>query len=524
MPVSCFAFRSITPSLLVLSGALAGLAWLNLAEPGLSQDSTFQHLAQAENKAANKVAQAVTEPTGEAEPNEAEAPETATEGDAPSTAPLKLERPDTDPLLPGRINGRDLAAQEQTRLRLGLERLEREANGAYRQGDRPQAYRKFFRILSLSQYLPVEEELSKLARVGRRAWEDSQAEEVQAISASVRALELESGEKTALSRRQALAEAYDSLGAWNAAIAQYEILLAVEQPDGAKGSTGAVSVGSGVGDSSSASSGSLAMSTGQASPLEEITLINRLAQLSLFSLDYPAAALYTEQAIQLAPETEATEVRPGATNVPDLLAIAVPGANLSEPTEAGDPTSELPLPSEIGPAQTSTTLLVQLAYVYEQDRRFAEAAAVQQQILPLYDDPVLVQQQPALQVAIARNQARSGQLVEAIASYQTAYSQSQTLQQFAVSKAALSQLAELYRNQDQLEDALSVYDVLLQVNDLSYDLYGVADTQANRAEILVSQQQLEAARRAYRQALHAAKLLGYREAELQQRLDDLPSS
>jgi len=521
MPVSRFAFRSITPRRLFLTGALAGLAWLNLAEPGLAQDSTFQSLAQAEATAANKAAQAITEPTGEAAPDEAEAPTTAAEN-AQSAASLTLERPDTDPLLPGQTNGRDLAAQEQTRLRLGLERLEREANGAYRQGDRPQAYRKFFRILSLSQYLPVEEELSRLTRVGRRAWEDSQAEEVQAISARVRALELESGEKTTLLRRQALAEAYDSLGAWNAAIAQYEILLAVEQPDGVKGSTGVGAVGSG--DSSSTSSGNLAISPGQVSPLEEITLINRLAQLSLFSLDYPAAALYTEQAIQLASQTEATAARPGATNVPDLLAIAVPGANLSETNEAVDPTLELPLPSEIGPAQTSTTLLVQLAYVYEQDRRFAEAAAVQQQILPLYEGPVLVQQQPALQVAIARNQARSGQLVEAIATYQTAYSQSQTLQQFAVSKVALSQLAELYRNQDQLEDALAVYDVLLQVNDLSYDLYGVADTQANRAEILVSQQQLEAARRAYRQALYAAKLLGYREAEFQQRLNDLPSS
>ncbi len=427
------------------------------------------------------------------------------------SAPLTLERPNADPLLPGKVNGRALTAQEQERLRLGLERLKVEANASYAGGDRPTAYRKFFRILSLSQYLPAPEELGSLTRIGRIAWQDSQAEEAQTIAARVRQLEADAGEKVSPAQRQSLAEAYESLGAWDNAIAHYDPLLALEQPNGEK-------------ETSSGSNPTVAVvpNENQSSLLSETILINRLARLSLFRFDYPAAALYTEQAILLTPEPETASTTTGTAS-PNLSSnLPATDSQNADLQDLKSPLPVLPLPSETAPAQTSTDLLNQLAYVYEQDQRFAEAAAVQQQIFPLYNEPLFVSRQPALQVAIAQNQARSGQLVEAIASYQAAYGQSQALQQFAVSKAALSQLAELYRGQGQPDDALSVYDILLQVHDLSYNLYGIADTQASRAEILLEQQQIDQARQAYRQAIYAARLLGYREAELQQRLEALP--
>lgn len=455
---------------------------------------------------------------------DAENVETEAESQTAKAPALSLERPSEDPLLPKAVDGRALTPQEQQRLRLGLERLQREAEVAALQGDRSGSYRKFFRFLSLSQYLPVEEELVNLALVGRRTWRDNLGKEAQLIAARVKTIETEGGEKLLLSHRRELAEAYDSLGAWEKAITHYEGLLALQQP---KGETTLGDDGLGaetsLGQTSPEPSSELNVGRLSAQPLEQLTLVRRLAQLSLFSFNYPSAAGYTEQALQLVPAVPPEQTRAGSPLGGFANPSSVFDAQLSDSDEpSGDELSQVdPLPSEIGPFPTSSSLLVQLAYVYEQDQRFAEAATTQQQIISLYSEPSLVYRQPALQVAIARNQTRSGQLVEAIASYEAAYRQAQSLQQFAVSDDALSQLAELYRNEGQLDDALAVYDILLQVNDLSFDLYGIADNQASRAEILLAQQQPEQARQAYLQAIYAAKLLGYREAEFQQQLDQL---
>ncbi len=491
-------------------------------------ESEQPEVEAAEAKEAESV-NAETEIEGIEADEEAEATDEEAEGaeveadEAEKTPPLSLERPNEDPLLPGQVDGRALTPQELQRLRVGLKRLRGEAEVAALQGDRSGSYRKFFRFLSLSQYLPEEEELANLALVGRRTWRDNLGKEAQLITARVKTLETEGDEKLLLSHRRELAEAYDSLGAWTQAITHYEGLLAAQQPKGGEKPVLEAEGDGLAGEATSDKPSALNIGPLSAQSLDELTLVRRLAQLSMFSLNYPSAALYTEQALKLVPAVSSGQATGDASreSFADKEGLGGEGASATGLSGADDLPLDDTLPSEIGPTPTASSLLIQLAYVYEQDQRFAEAATTQQQIIPLYGDPSLLYRQPALQVAIARNQTRAGQLVEAIASYQEAYRQAQSLQQFAVSDDALSQLAALYRTEGQLDDALAVYDILLQVNDLSFNLYGIADTQASRAEIFVEQQQMEQASQAYLQAIYAARLLGYREAELQQQLDQL---
>ncbi|NJN32441.1 MAG: hypothetical protein HC824_19960 [Synechococcales cyanobacterium RM1_1_8] len=522
----------------------------------------------------------------------------------PSLPPLSLEKPDRDELLPGEVKGRSLNPTEQQRLRLGLVRLMAAADRDYVQNraenqtedPRDRAFRQYFRILSLSQYLSPEEELIALARVGDRAWRANRSNETQLITARLTQLEQQElspknlkprgpkqrgsaqqgpkqqegdkpGGDAILRKRRLLAEAYERSGAWGKAIAQYETLLILQQPTGEKAASEAVR-GENVDPISGAfeevisgaASGSSLVS-GSALALSEPSLVRRLAQLHLLNLSYPSAATYSEQALVFAlEEADDQETEAGAAPLPSIPPASIlPGQDL--PADLGsalenwelpaspinstqgagsdsDPGSNAgsnagsnpgsgavlgPLPSELPPEMTPRRWMVQLAYIYEQDQRFAEAAAVQQQLLPLYGGPLEVSQQPALRVAIAQNQAQAGQWVEAIASYQAAYGQAQEQQQFGVSHQALAQLAALYLRQGQPLDALVVYNILLQVDELSYNLQGLTDTQASRAEIFQGQQRPELARQAYDQAIHTARLLNYRLAELEQRRAALPA-
>ncbi len=374
-----------------------------------------------------------------------------------------------DPLLPPKTGKGPLAPEGQQRVRLAAAQLDQEAQTAYAQGDRPKAYQLWFRALRLLQYSgDVNEEIVALGRVGEKAWAEGLAPESQAIAQRLLILDAQVNPQT-----KAAAPTTELLE--QTLITQEKLAFAHEQ-------VGAIDPAIARYEYLLARSRELKRDEDQA------RWTGKLAQLNLDRFRYPDAEAYTQD--QLA-----------------VLRRQPPFVQKQPATSAEE-----------------TRLLQQLAYIQEQNRQWEAAIATQQSLLSRYQDPVLeLPKRPALMVAIATNQEKAGQLTAASQTYQDAYKAAQALLQFGVSHEALARLGQLYQRQNQVEDALTVYNVLRRVDELSYDLFGLMTTHEQMANIYESQGNLPQARQALQQALHLARQLNYREAEVAQKLAALPT-
>ncbi|NJR67208.1 MAG: hypothetical protein HC771_00015 [Synechococcales cyanobacterium CRU_2_2] len=381
-------------------------------------------------------------------------------------------------------------------IRVNAARLDQEANAAYQARNIVQAYGVWFRALRLLQYAAEEEEIVALGRIGAKAWGDGLAVESQAIAQRLLVLDQAIAPQTktvaaepepraqTIAIQEKLALAHEQVGALDPAIARYEWLLAQDP-----------------------------LGSNQSAPNPR--LITKLAQLNLARLNYPDAARYT--AIQR------EQGRSGS-----------PAPALTQPSASPEaPPSETQL--------TETQLTERLAYIYEQNGQWEAAIAQQQKLLERYSlpQPAILQpnlaqlnpaqpnagqapptlsKRPALLVAIGVNQAKAGFDTAATQTYQAAYREAQAQQQFGVSHEALANLALLYEQRSQHQDTLTVYTVLLRVDELSYNVFGLLQTYENMGQLQVKLGDRDAAQRALSQALHLAKLLDYRVTEIQTQL------
>ncbi len=411
--------------------------------------------------------------TSEVEPSEIETAEDSATASARS-APNTLEPDPEDELLPAGAAEGKLSPSDIQKIRLNAARLDQEAETAYGEGKPAQAYRLWFRALRLLQYGEADEEIVALGRIGARAWTEGRAPESQAIAQRLLVLDGEAEVQTkavnpsqtareqTLSTQEKLALAHEQVGAIDPAIARYEWLL--EQNQQLK----------------------------RADP--ETQLIDKLTQLNLARLNYPSATRYTQ--------TQLERLRRHPRKNP----------------------------------QTETQLVEQLVYLHEQNGNW-EAAIAQQQVLlkranlppdnPETSLPSLSQnspesalspQRPALLLAIGRNQERAGLGIAATQTYQEAYRTAQLQQQFDVSHKSLVSLATIYETQSQIGDALTVYNVLRRVDELSYNLFGLLQTYERMGQLQLQQGNSPEARRSLQQARHIAEQLDYRVDEIQVQL------
>jgi len=75
----------------------------------------------------------------------------------------------------------------------------------------------------------------------------------------------------------------------------------------------------------------------------------------------------------------------------------------------------------------------------------------------------------------------------------------------------LKKLGDLYRNYKKPEFALQVYQVLLQVDQQSYNYYNLMNTYDQMGQIYLERGDMEQAKTAFQQGLELAKSLKYQE-------------
>lgn len=228
-------------------------------------------------------------------------------------------------------------------------------------------------------------------------------------------------------------------------------------------------------------------------------------------------AIALHEAILADPLTQATPSKREATLVslsqlylgnfqyPQAIATT---RSLLDLTRAKPPSDRLP--------REELRHLEQIAYLQETARDFPEAIATQTQLLDLYQqNPLEIPRIPATHLAIALNHQKAGQLSAATTTYQQAYTTALPLQQLAIAHDALDRLGSLYEAQGQPADAQTIYTTLLEVDQLSYNLYGLLETHRRIGLLYQAQGQSDLARRSFDQALHLARQLQYRVAEIE---------
>ncbi|WP_293079565.1 tetratricopeptide repeat protein [Moorena sp. SIO3H5] len=156
--------------------------------------------------------------------------------------------------------------------------------------------------------------------------------------------------------------------------------------------------------------------------------------------------------------------------------------------------------------------LQQLAYIYDQDQQPDQALPKKQQLVDIYLSQGNDTQIPALKIAIASDYNSLNQPEKASQTYQEAYSLAWSLQQFAHASEALQPLAELYLTSKQPEFALQVYEVLLQVEQQSYNYYGLMNTYDKIGQVYLDMNNYPQALAAFQKGLDLAESLQHREA------------
>ncbi|NEQ86619.1 MAG: tetratricopeptide repeat protein, partial [Moorea sp. SIO2I5] len=156
--------------------------------------------------------------------------------------------------------------------------------------------------------------------------------------------------------------------------------------------------------------------------------------------------------------------------------------------------------------------LQELAYIYDQDQQPDQALPKKQQLVDIYLNQGNDTQIPALKIAIASDYNSLNQPEKASQTYQEAYSLAWSLQQFAHASEALQPLAQLYLTSKQPEFALQVYEVLLQVEQKSYNYYGLMNTYDKIGQVYLDMNNYPQALAAFQKGLDLAESLQYREA------------
>ncbi|MGB7443252.1 MAG: hypothetical protein WA919_19470 [Coleofasciculaceae cyanobacterium] len=154
--------------------------------------------------------------------------------------------------------------------------------------------------------------------------------------------------------------------------------------------------------------------------------------------------------------------------------------------------------------------LKELAYIYDQAKEPENALRYKQKILETYlpEDP----RRPELKIAIASDYETLGQLDEASKTYQEAYTLAFSLKQFAYAADALRKLASLYSSHQQPEFALQVYETLLEVEQFSYNYYGLMYAYDQIGQINLQLKDYGKALVAFEKGLELAQSLKYQES------------
>ncbi len=329
-----------------------------------------------------------------------------------------LEITETDPLLPPEANSRELTELERRELITALTELEQQANTFLEAGDFENTVLAWNRLLRLSRSLGTIEEVQTLGRIGDIAWNRDFSKQVNTISTRLQSIQRE-----AVSRG-----------------------VIAENPTPNN-------------------------STPDNSPTPEKLDIPLLQALGTAyqQLRSPNLAIPIYQ--QLLTHAQATQNINATENY--LRTLGVLHMDWFDYAAAALTYQELfKFAVSIDDLANQVIYLEELVYIYDQLKDQERSIATRQELLTYYQTKLELQPKiPSLLIEIASSYSILRNPQAARDSYQKAYEVAIAARLYAAARDALQGLATLYQTYNQPDTALEIYQILVQVNQQSYDTY-----------------------------------------------------
>ena len=158
------------------------------------------------------------------------------------------------------------------------------------------------------------------------------------------------------------------------------------------------------------------------------------------------------------------------------------------------------------------TYLQELAYIYDQLKDQEKSIATKQKLITYYKAKAELQPKiPSLLIEIAASYGAIRNPQAARDNYQLAYETAIAGKLFAAARDALQGLALLYQNYNQPNTAIEIYQILVQVNQQSYDYYYSMNAYDQMGQIYLQQKNYSQALGMFTEGLKIARLLRYQE-------------
>ncbi|MBK1986902.1 hypothetical protein A0J48_004980 [Sphaerospermopsis aphanizomenoides BCCUSP55] len=170
--------------------------------------------------------------------------------------------------------------------------------------------------------------------------------------------------------------------------------------------------------------------------------------------------------------------------------------------------------------------LQQLAYIYEQGKQRQQAITVLRKLGEIYTSDNNLTPIPGLKIAIAENyqflaKENPNLRQEAFNNYQEAYVTAWQSQQYVTASEALQKLIQLYRSQNQIDEALQAGLILLETETLATNFYGLMQAYDQMGQLYLEQKEDAKALTAFQKGLEIAQQLKYQETYFTQKIETL---
>jgi tetratricopeptide (TPR) repeat protein len=175
-------------------------------------------------------------------------------------------------------------------------------------------------------------------------------------------------------------------------------------------------------------------------------------------------------------------------------------------------------------AETEIQALTQLSRIYQENRQPEQTIEVQQQLVEIYTKQQQLQRITELKQSIGDAYAAMGRPDLAATSYQEAFAVARSVQQYAYAGDALQRLANLYVTLERFEDALVVYQLLLDVKQQSYDTVGMMNVYDQIGQLHRTLGDSAQAIAAFRRGLELAQQVNYKVSYFNMQIQELSES
>lgn len=156
--------------------------------------------------------------------------------------------------------------------------------------------------------------------------------------------------------------------------------------------------------------------------------------------------------------------------------------------------------------------LQKLAEIYSEISNPENAVIIKEQLVTTYTDNQQLTDLALLRLSLGLDYQALNEITLASQNYQEAFTIAWSQQQYGLAAEAKAHQANLYHSSGELEQALQIYQELVEIYQQSYNLYGLMTTYDQIAKIYTAQNKYNEALIALERGLEVAQSLNYEQA------------